>query len=128
MLSDKRWQHKYVVTLPETLIDELGWQAGSELEASRKDKSILIDFVSNPTKAEERIVATKMSYEEFRDKIKQVLQYNDKGMTWTQIRSSLKLDQVVPNNKWVRRLEKDIGLMRLKGRDGVVVWRVNHVR
>lgn len=127
-LSDDRWQYKYVVTLPEDLIDELGWQAGSELEASRKDKSILVDFVSDPIKPEERIVATKMPYEEFRDKIRRTLQYNDKGMTWTRIRSSLKLDQVVPNNKWVRRLEKDIGLMRLKGRDGVVVWRVNHVK
>ncbi|MDA4118896.1 MAG: hypothetical protein OK455_11215, partial [Thaumarchaeota archaeon] len=75
-----------------------------------------------------RVITTKMPYEEFRDKILDTLQYSDKGMTWTEIRSQLKLDQVVPNNKWVRQMEKDIGLMRIKGSDGVIVWRVNHVR
>lgn len=126
-LTDNRWQYKYVITLPETLIDGLGWQAGSELEATRKDQSIIVDYVSDPIKAEHR-ATKKMEYEEFRDKIKGALQYSDKGMTWTQIRAQLKLEQVVPNNKWVRRMEKDIGLMRVKGRDGIVFWRINHVR
>jgi hypothetical protein len=127
-LPDNRWQHKYVITLPETLIGELGWEAGSELEASRRDKSIVVGYLSPPVKAGSRIITKKMAYEEFRDKIKGVLQYKDEGMTWTQIRTSLKLDQVVPNNKWVRRLEKDIGLMRVKSTDGVILWRINHVR
>jgi antitoxin component of MazEF toxin-antitoxin module len=127
-LPDGRWQNKYVITLPEPLITELGWESGSELEAKKRDKSILVDFVSSPSKLGKRIVATKMTYEEFRDKIKGALQYSDKGMTWTQLRGHLKLDQVVPNNKWVRRLEKDIGLLRVKGKDGVVVWRITYVR
>lgn len=67
-----------------------------------------------------------MSYEEFRDKIKKALEYSDKGMTWTELRNRLKLDQVVPNNKWVRQLEKDIGLQRLKDMRGII-WRVSHV-
>jgi len=33
-------------------------------------------------------------------------------MTWTQIREEAGLLQKFPNNKWVRRLEDDIGLMR----------------
>jgi hypothetical protein len=128
-LSDNRWQYKYVITLPETIIDELGWESGSELEATRKAQSIVVDFVSNPVEArKKKIVPPKMTYEQFRDKIKGALQYNDKGMTWTQIRTSLRLNQVVPNNKWVRRMERDIGLMRVKGNDGVIVWRINHVR
>jgi antitoxin component of MazEF toxin-antitoxin module len=127
-LPDKRWQYKYVITLPETIIDELGWEAGSELEATKKDKSLVVDFVANPSELEKQVTVKKMTYEEFRDKIKGTLQYNDKGMTWTQIRGTLKLDQVVPNNKWVRRMEKDIGLIRVKGTDGVVLWRINHVR
>jgi antitoxin component of MazEF toxin-antitoxin module len=127
-LPDGRWQNKYVITLPEPLINELGWESGSELEATKRDKSILVDFVSNPSKIGKRIAATKMTYDEFRDKIKAALQYSDKGITWTQLRGHLKLDQVVPNNKWVRRMEKDIGLLRVKGKDGVVVWRITHVR
>jgi antitoxin component of MazEF toxin-antitoxin module len=127
-LDDSRWQYKYVITVPESLIDKLGWKTGSELQATITDSSLVVNFVSGPSEKTKRVVATKMTYEEFRDKIKGVLQYNDKGMTWTQIRTRLKLDQVVPNNKWVRRMEKDIGLMRVKGTDGVIVWRVNHVR
>lgn len=127
-LPDNRWQYKYVITLPESVIDKLGWQAGSELQATIRDKSVVVDFVSNPVKRGRRIVADKMTYDEFRDKIKGTLEYNDKGMTWTQIRDKLKLNQVVPNNKWVRRMEKDIGLIRVKGTDGVVLWRMNHVR
>jgi len=49
-------------------------------------------------------------------------------MTWTKLRNNLQLDQVVPNNKWVRRMEKDIGLMRVKGSDAVILWRVNHAK
>jgi antitoxin component of MazEF toxin-antitoxin module len=128
LLPDGRWQYKYVMTLPEPLISELGWESGSELEAKKRDKSIVVDFVSSPAKIGKRIIATKMTYEEFRDKIKGALQYNDKGMTWTQLRGHLKLNQVVPNNKWVRRMEKDIGLLRVKGTDGVVTWRIVHVR
>jgi antitoxin component of MazEF toxin-antitoxin module len=127
-LDDTRWQYKYVITVPETLIDQLGWKTGSELQATVKESSLVVNFVSSPSGKSKRIVAAKMTYEEFRDKIKGVLQYNDKGMTCTQVRARLKLDQVVPNNKWVRRMEKDIGLMRVKGTDGVIVWRVNHVR
>jgi antitoxin component of MazEF toxin-antitoxin module len=127
-LDDTRWQYKYVITVPETLIDQLGWKTGSELQVTLKESSLVVNFVSGPSEKSKRIVATKMTYEEFRDKIKGVLQYNDRGMTWTQIRTRLKLDQVVPNNKWVRQMEKDIGLMRVKETDGVIVWRVNHVR
>ena len=124
--KDDREQFKYQITLPKDSIEKLGWKEGSELKDSVHDKSLVIDFVSLPVRKEKREIETKMTYEEFKDKINEALQYNDKGMTWTELRAFLKLDQVVPNNKWVRLLEKDIGLLRLKGTDGVV-WRVKHV-
>ena len=127
-LPDKRWQYKYVINLPESIISDLGWEAGSELEASKRDRSLVVNCVATPSEVARRASTEKMSYEEFRDKIKGALEYNDKGMTWTQIRTQLKLDQVVPNNKWVRRMEKDMGLIRVKGKDGIVLWRINHVR
>jgi antitoxin component of MazEF toxin-antitoxin module len=127
-LPDKRWQYKYVITLPEAIIDDLGWEAGSELEASKRDRSLVVNCVATPSQVAERVSVEKMTYEEFRDKIKEALQYNDKGLTWTQIRTQLKLNQVVPNNKWVRRMEKDMGLIRVKGKGGIVLWRINHVR
>jgi bifunctional DNA-binding transcriptional regulator/antitoxin component of YhaV-PrlF toxin-antitoxin module len=127
-LDADRFQYKYVVTLPEPALAELGWKEGSELDIKVSGKSLVIDFISEPVPKEKRVITTKMEYNEFRDRIKKVLEYNDKGMTWTEIRALLKLDQVVPNNKWVRQLENDIALHRVRGSDGAIVWRVNHVK
>lgn len=124
-LDKDRWQYKYLITLPETVIEEVGWEEGSELKATAEGKSIVLTVDTAPRKPK-RVITTKLPYPEFRDKVRQTLQYSD-GLTWTQIREKLELDQVVPNNKWVRQMEKDIGLMRVKRSDGVVVWRVSHV-
>ena len=127
-LDHERWQFKYQITVPETSIEKLGWKEGDELQDTVHEGSLVVMPAIPGAKKTRRVITTKMPYEEFRDKILDTLQYSDKGMTWTEIRSQLKLDQVVPNNKWVRQMEKDIGLMRIKGSDGVIVWRVNHVR
>ena len=126
-LDKNRWQFKYVITLPETTLQELNWPEGSELKATVEGKSLVLTIDTTPPRPK-RVIKTNWPYPQFRDKVKTTLQYSDKGMTWTEIREALKLDQVVPNNKWVRQLEKDIGLMRVKRSDGVVVWRINHVR
>ena len=127
-LDHDRWQYKYQITVPETSIDRLGWKEGDELQDAVHEGSLLIIPAIEGAKKARRVITTKMPYEEFRERIRETLQFSDKGMTWTEIRAKLKLDQVVPNNKWVRQMEKDIGLMRVKGSDGVIVWRVNHVR
>lgn len=118
--------YKYIITIPEESISELGWKEGSELKDSIKNGSLVIDFVSVPVKKRQKLPEPKMTYEEFRNKIRDALQYSDHGMTWTELRNQLKLEQVVPNNKWVRLMEKDIGLERVKDIRGVV-WRVKHV-
>lgn len=120
--------YKYIITLPEELVDELGWESGSELGVSKINNEIKISFIAKPSsKPPKNIQEPKISYEEFRDKIQSILQYKDKGMTWTEIRNNLGLEQVVPNNKWVRQMEKDIGLKRFREMHGVI-WRINHVR
>ena len=119
------FSHKYQITLPIETIDTLGWKEGSELKGSINGKSLVIDFVAEPSQRVRKEQEPRMTYEEFRDKIKNLLQYSD-GMTWTEIRSKLNLDQVVPNNKWVHEMEKDIGLLRLKDPRGLI-WRLRHV-
>lgn len=68
-------------------------------------------------------MARKMSYEEFRDKIEEVLKKYPEGTTWTQIREDAELEQKWPNNKWVRRMDEDIGLTREKVK-GQMTWRL----
>lgn len=119
--------YKYVITLPEDLIYELDWDVGSELKAKKIDEKIQISFVSKPVKHQkQKVIEPKMPYSEFRDKIQKALEYRDDGATWTELRDQLGLEQVVPNNKWVRQLEKDIGLKRTRDMKGVV-WRITHV-
>jgi len=54
----------------------------------------------------------KKAYDEFRDIIKETLEKNPKGLAWKEIKRLGNLQQKVPNNKWVRQLEKDIRLER----------------
>jgi hypothetical protein len=65
-----------------------------------------------------------MSYEDFRDTIKQTLRSAKKPLTWTDIRTIAKLPQALPNNGWVRRMETDIGLKREKDTHGVIHWQL----
>ena len=124
---DNKQYFKYTVILPEKLIYELDWDFGCELEAKKVNEKIQISFISPPVKnRNHKTIDPKMSYNEFKEKIQMALVYRDEGATWTELRDHLKLEQVVPNNKWVRKLEKDIGLKRIKNMKGVV-WRISHV-
>lgn len=65
-----------------------------------------------------------MTYEEFRDTIKQTLRKAKQPLTWTEIRTTAKLPQALPNNQWVRRMETDIDLKREKDTHGVIHWQL----
>ncbi len=66
-----------------------------------------------------------MNYEDFRDAIKKTLKDAGGALTWTEIRTNAKLPQAFPNNQWVHRLEKDIGLDRRKDKHGVIHWQLS---
>jgi hypothetical protein len=63
-----------------------------------------------------------MSYDDFRDKIKTALSEAEGGLSWTEVRTATGLPQMFPNNQWVRRLEKDIGLQRAREKQGIIRW------
>jgi hypothetical protein len=65
--------------------------------------------------------ASMLTYEDFRDKIKQTLKKSG-PLTWTEIRTIAKLPEKFPNNQWVRRLEIEIGLKREKDSAGIFKW------
>ena len=98
---------KWMIIIPPSAVEELGWKEGQELESQVKGRILVI---KPQGKCKEK--PKKMAYEEFRDKIKELLEMEPQGLTWTDIRNTLKLPQKVPNNLWVRMMEKDIGLVR----------------
>ena len=63
-----------------------------------------------------------MAYDEFRDKIKEMLRNAAHPLTWTEVRTTTGLPQMFPNNQWVRRLERDIGLHRERDKQGIIHW------
>jgi hypothetical protein len=65
-----------------------------------------------------------MTYEAFRSQVEQALRNAKQDLTWTEIRTSAKLPQLFPNNQWVHRLEKDIGLQRSRDAHGIIQWRL----
>ena len=62
-------------------------------------------------------------YESFMRKIELLLKAEPNGLTWSEIKKTLNLPQKVPNNKWVRQMEADIGLTRNREKKGIV-WRI----
>jgi len=62
------------------------------------------------------------TYEDFLETIKQVLVDAGKPLTWTEIRTIGGLSQLFPNNRWVKRLENDIGLKRTRDQHGIIRW------
>jgi hypothetical protein len=62
-----------------------------------------------------------MAYEAFRDVIERTLKASG-TLTWTEIRTQAKLPQMFPNNKWVHRMEGDIGLKRNRDVHGIIKW------
>jgi DNA-directed RNA polymerase subunit RPC12/RpoP len=65
--------------------------------------------------------APMLTYAEFRNKIRAEL-VKSGTLTWTEIRTASKLPQAFPNNKWVRKMEADIGLKRVKDSHGIIKW------
>jgi hypothetical protein len=64
-----------------------------------------------------------LTYEDFRDKIRRTLKQSGL-LTWTEIRTIAKLPQKFPNNQWVHRLQKEIGLKREKDSSGIIKWQI----
>lgn len=66
----------------------------------------------------------RMAYEEFRDGVQKALTDADRPLTWTEIRTITGLPQRFPNNKWVRRLEGDLGMKRERTKGGMIHWQL----
>ncbi len=64
-----------------------------------------------------------MSYEEFRSRVEETLRAAGEPLEWKEIRKRAALPQKFPNNRWVRRLEQDLGLIREKTTRGIR-WRL----
>jgi antitoxin component of MazEF toxin-antitoxin module len=111
---------KWVIVIPPSQVEELGWAEGMELESYVKGKILVVRPQMKPKEK-----PNKMSYGEFKEKILELLKTEPRGLSWTEIKNRLSLPQKVPNNLWVRMMEEDIGLVRiLDNKAAKTVWRL----
>ena len=124
VVEDKEYA-KWIIVIPPSTIEEIGWKEGDWLKEEIQGKTLLI----KPLKNKEIIKITskkepKLSYEKFKDKVKSLLKDRPNGLTWTELRKIGDFSQKVPNNKWVKKLEEDIQLVRLRDRNRGIVWKL----
>ena len=67
----------------------------------------------------------EISFEEFSGRIKTVLKASATPMTWTEVRTEAKLPQKFPNNQWVHKMDREMGLIREKDNHGIIHWRLS---
>ena len=65
-----------------------------------------------------------MRYVEFRDVIRDALRRNPAGLTWRGLKQLLDLPYDRPCPSWVKRLEVEVGLSRVKGTGRAYAWTV----
>ena len=112
--------YKYVVTIPEEVVEKMGWKAKDEVNWEVGEGLLSLKRVAEaPLTAEVAVTP----YKDFRDAIEKLLKAEPDGLTWSEIKTRLNLPQKVPNNKWVRQMEEDIGLIRERIR-GRVHWKL----
>ena len=65
-----------------------------------------------------------MTYEQFKSTVQKTLLDAGGSLTWTEIRARANLPQALPNNQWVLRMEKDIGLERKQDARRIIHWQL----
>ena len=65
-----------------------------------------------------------MRYLDYRDAIRQELQRNAAGLTWSELQMRLDLPYDRPCPSWTKQLEREIGLIRTKGPCRALIWKL----
>ena len=73
---------------------------------------------------QKKLIPRPEDYQKFKGSIEKILKQAEQPLTWAEIKEKAGFEQKVPNNKWVKWMEEDIGLVREKTKDGKTVWRL----
>jgi hypothetical protein len=65
-----------------------------------------------------------MTYTDFKSTIQADLRKHADGKTWKELKADLRLSYASPCPEWTKRLEREIGLIRKKGKGKAHIWRL----
>lgn len=122
-IVDEKAYPKWVIVIPPQAIEKVGWKDGEELKEEVHENKLLIRKIK---KGEIKKMKKNpmVPYERFKEEIQFLLDENPEGLTWTEIKKAADFPQRVPNNKWVKKLEDEIGLKRIRVRDMGIIWKI----
>lgn len=63
-----------------------------------------------------------MTFLEFKESVRSALTSSPNGMTWQELKAAKALPYERPCPTWVKQLETEIGLRRVKGSSRALVW------
>jgi hypothetical protein len=99
---------KYFIVIPSHLVESRGWKKGEEISINPVGKTSL-GLRPSPQAQEDR----PPTFDEFAQKVENVLTKTPEGMPWTRIRETTGLPQSKPSALWVKRMQEERGLVRL---------------
>jgi hypothetical protein len=100
-------------------VQKLGWGQGDQLESRINARGLLL------YKVERRNQIRATGYDSFREAITRVLITLPKGCTWSELRQKTDLPQLTPSPIWVRRMEDEKHLERIRDpKTSQVIWRL----
>jgi len=108
---------KNQIVIPNGLVTQLRWNPGDQLGARITANRLLVYKVE----AKQNI---KPSYEQFREAVTSVLRVVPQGCPWSDVRVKAALRQRTPSPVWVRRMEDEKKLERIRNSTSQVIWKL----
>jgi len=110
---------KNQVVIRNRTISQLGWCPGDYIEERIRGKGLLLFKIEPPQKP------SRAGYDQFKIAVVRTLVSAPKGCCWPELRVKAGLEQVTPSPIWVRQLEEETGLERVRDNTASrVIWRL----
>jgi len=114
---------KHQVVIPNNIITQAGWSPRDHIEARITTKGILL-FKTESVQSDKRL-----DYEQFKRTVINALTVIPQGCTWSELRSKTGLNQLTPSPLWVKRMEGEKSLERIRDpTTSRVVWKIPEER
>jgi len=116
---DGREYFKHQLVLDNRTVSQLRWNKGDYIEARITGKGLLLFRIEPLQKP------SKSNYDQFKAAVVRTLVTTPQGCCWSELNIKAGLEQTTPSPIWVRRLEEETGLERVRDKTASrVIWRL----
>jgi len=110
---------KHQVVIPNDVVMQVGWKSGDHIAGKITKSGLLLYRIEPPQ------ISGKLDYEQFKAAITTALMSAPQGHYWSELRVKAGLEQATPSPIWVRRMEEENRLDRVRdSATSRVVWKL----